>query len=70
MLRGKREQEWHSLCEPTRARLERVNGKTTRRDAVQAARNLIGQGVEGVTIKDENGRVYVPAEFDAFLNGE
>jgi hypothetical protein len=43
---------------------------TTRRDAVEAARNLIGQGIEGVTIKDENGRVYVPAEFDAFLNGE
>jgi hypothetical protein len=46
------------------------DGKTTRRDAVQAARNLIGQGVEGVTIKDDNGRVYVPAEFDTFLNGE
>jgi hypothetical protein len=46
------------------------DGKTTRRDAVEAARNLIGQGMEGATIKDENGRVYVPAEFDAFLNGE
>jgi hypothetical protein len=46
------------------------DGKTTRRDAVEAARNLIGQGMEGVTIKDENGRVYVPAEFDAFLNSE
>jgi hypothetical protein len=37
------------------------DGKTTRRDAVEAARNLIGQGVEGVIIKDENGRVYDPA---------
>jgi hypothetical protein len=46
------------------------DGKTTRRGAVEAARNLIGQGMEGVTIKDENGRVYVPAEFDAFLSGE
>jgi hypothetical protein len=46
------------------------DGKTTRKDAVEAARNLIGQGMEGVTIKDENGRVYAPAEFDAFLNGD
>jgi hypothetical protein len=46
------------------------DGKTTRRDAVEAARNLIGQGMEGGTIKVENGRVYVPAEFDAFLNGK
>jgi hypothetical protein len=46
------------------------DGKTTRRDAVEATRNLICQGAEGVTIKDENGRVYVPAGFDAFLNGE
>jgi hypothetical protein len=41
-----------------------------RKRAAWGARNLIGQGVEGVTIKDENGRVYVPAEFDTFLNGE
>jgi hypothetical protein len=46
------------------------DGKTTRKDAVEAARNLIGQGIEGVTIKDENGRVYLPAEFDAFLNDD
>ena len=43
-------------------------GKTTRKDAVEAARNLIALGMEGVTIKDSDGRVHVPAEFDAFLD--
>ncbi|HEV7600151.1 MAG TPA: hypothetical protein VGO49_07810 [Bradyrhizobium sp.] len=42
-------------------------GKSTRKAAVEAARNLIAQGIEGVTIMNEDGRVYVPAEFDAFL---
>jgi hypothetical protein len=32
------------------------------------ARNLIAQGIEGVTIMNEEGRVYDPAEFDAFLS--
>jgi hypothetical protein len=32
--------------------------KTTRKDAVKTAVGLIGQGMEGVTITDENGRVY------------
>jgi hypothetical protein len=44
------------------------DGKTTRKDAVEAARNMIGLGMEGVTIKDRDGRIYVPAEFDAFLD--
>ena len=43
-------------------------GKTTRKDAVEAARNLIGLGMKGVTIKDRDGRIFVPAEFEAFLD--
>jgi hypothetical protein len=35
-----------------------------------AARKLIAQGVEGVTIMNEDGRVYVPEEFKAFLDEE
>jgi hypothetical protein len=40
--------------------------KTTRKDAVKTAVGLIGQGMEGVTITDENGRVYTRPEFAAF----
>jgi hypothetical protein len=43
-------------------------GKSTRKAAVEAARNLIAQGIEGVTIMNEEGRVYDPAEFNAFLS--
>jgi hypothetical protein len=39
-----------------------------RKAAAKAARNLIAQGIEGVTIMNEDGRVYVPDEFNAFLD--
>jgi hypothetical protein len=42
-------------------------GMSTRKAAVEAARKLIDGGIEGVTIMNEDGRVYVPEEFDAFL---
>jgi hypothetical protein len=42
--------------------------KSTRKAAVEAARNLIAQRIEGVTIMNEDGRVYAPAQFDAFLD--
>jgi hypothetical protein len=29
---------------------------------------VIAQGIEGVTIMNGDGRVYVPDEFDAFLD--
>jgi hypothetical protein len=41
--------------------------KTTRKDAVKTAVGLLGQGMEGVTITDEAGRVYQPTEFPAFF---
>jgi hypothetical protein len=45
-------------------------GKSTRKAAVEAARNLIAQGIESVTIMNEDGRVYLPEEFSAFLDEE
>jgi hypothetical protein len=45
-------------------------GMSTRKAAVAAARKLIAQGIEGVTIMNEDGRVYFPEEFNAFLDEE
>jgi hypothetical protein len=45
-------------------------GIGARKAAVAAARKLIAQGIEGVTIMNEDGRVYAPDEFDAFLDEE
>jgi hypothetical protein len=45
--------------------------KATRKDALETAIGLLGQGMTGVTIMGENGRVYKPSEFDEFfLEGE
>lgn len=44
--------------------------KTTKKDAVEAAVGLLGQGMEGVTITDEAGRVYGAPDFDKFLFDE
>lgn len=41
----------------------------TRKDAVKAAVDLIGQGMDGVTITDEDGRVFAPQEFSRFFAG-
>jgi hypothetical protein len=41
--------------------------KPTRKAAVAAAIGLVGQGMEGVTITDEAGRVFETAEFAAFF---
>jgi hypothetical protein len=43
---------------------------STRKAAVAAARKLVAQGVEGVTIMNEDGHVYLPEEFNAFLDEE
>jgi hypothetical protein len=44
-----------------------LEGRSTRKAAVAAARKLIGQGIEGVTLMDEDGRVCLPEEFNTFL---
>jgi hypothetical protein len=49
---------------------EESRGISARKAAVAAARKLIAQGVAGVTIMNEDGRVYLPEEFDAFLDEE
>jgi hypothetical protein len=49
---------------------EEFRGISARKAAVAAARKLIAQGIEGVTIMNEDGRVYLPEEFDALLNDE
>jgi hypothetical protein len=49
---------------------EEFRGISARKAAVAAARKLIAQGIEGVTIMNEDGRVYVPEEFDALLDDE
>ena len=46
---------------------EELRGISARKAAVAAARKLIAQGVAGVTIMNEDGRVYVPEEFRALL---
>jgi hypothetical protein len=43
--------------------------KPTRKAAVETAVGLVGQGMEGVTITDENGRVFETAEFAVFFRG-
>jgi hypothetical protein len=43
--------------------------KTTRKDAVKAAVDLIGQGMALVTITDENGRIFEVQEFAEFFAG-
>jgi hypothetical protein len=49
---------------------EQFRGISARKAAVAAARKLIAQGIEGVTIMNEDGRVFVPEEFDALLDDE
>jgi hypothetical protein len=49
---------------------EEFRGVSARKAAVAAARKLIEQGVAGVTIMNEDGRVYAPEEFKAFLDEE
>jgi hypothetical protein len=44
-----------------------LEGRSTRKAAVAAARKLIGRGIEGVTLMDEDGRVCLPEEFNTFL---
>jgi hypothetical protein len=45
--------------------------KATRKDAIETAVGLLGQGMTGVTIMGDDGRVYKPSEFDEFfLEGE
>jgi hypothetical protein len=41
--------------------------KATRKDAVMTAVGLIGQGMVGVTITDEAGRVFDPPQFPQFF---
>jgi hypothetical protein len=39
----------------------------TRKAALKTAIGLVGQGMEGVTITDESGRVFETAEFAVFF---
>jgi hypothetical protein len=39
----------------------------TRKAAIETAIGLVGQGMDGVTITDETGRVFKTAEFAAFF---
>jgi hypothetical protein len=39
----------------------------TRKSAVETALRLVGEGMDGVTITDETGRVFKTAEFAAFF---
>jgi len=41
--------------------------KLTRKDAILTAVNLVGQGMDGVAIAGEDGRVYGPTEFWQFF---
>jgi len=41
--------------------------KLTRKDAILTAVNLVGQRMNGVTIADEDGRVFGPTEFLQFF---
>jgi hypothetical protein len=40
----------------------------TRKDAIRAAVALVAEGIQGVTITDEDGRAYHPANFTSFFN--
>ena len=44
--------------------------KVTRKDAVETAVGLLGQGMEGVAIADEAGRIYRTSKFERFLADE
>jgi hypothetical protein len=44
--------------------------KTTRKDAVKTAVDLLGRGMGVVTITDENGRVFEVQEFAKFFAGD
>jgi hypothetical protein len=44
--------------------------KATRKDAVMTAADLIRQGMDVVTITDEDGRVFEPQEFSRFFAGD
>jgi hypothetical protein len=44
-----------------------VTDKVTRFAALEMALDLIDQGMTGVTIKHEDGRIYTRAEFQTFL---
>jgi hypothetical protein len=39
----------------------------TRKDAVEKAVGLMGQGCQNVTITDENGKVFGPQQFGLFF---
>jgi hypothetical protein len=42
--------------------------KKTRADAIRAAVALVAKGIAGVTITDEDGEAYSPADFRAFFH--
>jgi hypothetical protein len=45
-----------------------VAEKQTKTEAIRAAVSLIADGIEGVTIIDEDGEVYHPDNFRAFFH--
>jgi hypothetical protein len=42
--------------------------KKTRADAIRAAVALVARGIVGVTITDEDGEAYSPADFRVFFH--
>jgi hypothetical protein len=44
--------------------------KATRSAALETALGLVEQGIEGVTIAGNNGRIFTPPEFAEFLKGD
>jgi hypothetical protein len=44
--------------------------KTTRKDALMVAIHLVAQGMAGVSITDEQGRVWCSGEFQSFFEQE
>jgi hypothetical protein len=42
--------------------------RQTRKEAIRAAIALVGKGIEGVTITDEDGQIYQTANFTSFFN--
>jgi hypothetical protein len=53
---------------PRDDRVLRSATRQTRKEAIRAAIALVGKGIEGVTITDEDGQIYQTANFTSFFN--
>lgn len=57
-------------ADPQPGRSAFLTEKMTRYAAIETALGLIEDGMTGVTIKGESGRVYTQREFPALLKGD